>query len=256
MKNMAFLPERYRVLDGFGLKWIAVISMLIDHFGSIVMDGMLAPYKVDGTIFFTADMPFLVRNAMAIKDVCDILGSVAFPIFCFLVGEGFVHTHNRLKYGALVGAFALLSEIPFDLAHYQTWCCFTMQNVLFTLCIGIFTLYAIGLIEDKWTAVTASRVALTAAAVIAGGALAYLVRGEYVFLGVLAMSLFYLLRNSWWRFAAFAPLMVASPWALAAAVPLLLYNGKRGRGSKYFFYVFYPAHFLVFWGVAQLLAHR
>jgi hypothetical protein len=40
---------------------------------------------------------------------------------------------------------------------------------------------------------------------------------------------------------------------LFAAIPMLMYNGERGKGSKYFFYVFYPAHIYILYTIAWLL---
>ena len=79
------------------------------------------------------------------------------------------------------------------------------------------------------------------------GAAAFAVRSEYVFLGTLSAALFYLLRSAGvWRLAGLLPLLIASPWVLLCAPLLLLYSGERGRrGGKYFFYIFYPAHFLL-----------
>lgn len=244
-------------LSGFTLKRIAIVSMLIDHIGSVVIDGVVAPYRTAEGFLFTADMPFLVKYSMYIRDVCEALGSVAFPIFCFLIAEGFLHTRDRVKYGLRLGLFALLSEIPYDLAHYQSLWSFRLQNVLFTLCVGVFTLVVLGLAERRFTGWSVGRVGLTLLIAAAGMGLAFLLRGEYVFLGVAAIVLLYLLRDAgWFRLLGFAPLLVASPWILLALIPVVLYSGQRGRGSKYFFYVFYPAHFLVLAGLAWLLAQR
>ena len=85
--------------------------------------------------------------------------------------------------------------------------------------------------------------------------LAYLVRGEYVFLGVLAVALMYLLRERGkLRLLGLVPLLIASPWILLAVPLLMAYDGSRGKGNKWFFYVFYPAHFLVLAGLAQFAA--
>lgn len=245
------------IFSSFALKRVAIISMIIDHFASVVMDGVIAPYRNGGLITFTADMPFMVRNAYVIDSVCDVLGSIAFPIFCFLLAEGFIHTRSRVKYAARVGIFALISEIPFDLAHYQKLWCFDLQNVMFTLCVSLFTLLAVSLIEEKYAGDKARRLVFTALAIVAGMGLAFLLRGEYVFLGVLTVSLLYLLRDAgYYRLLGFAPLLIVSPWILLALPFVFFYGGQRGRGSKYFFYVFYPAHFLLFAGIAYLLAGR
>lgn len=249
--------QRFRILDGFTLKWIAIVSMVIDHFGGIIMDGVLAPYRVDGAVYFTADMPWFIRNTPMIKTVCEALGSIAFPIFCFLLVEGFLHTRNRLQYGLRMGLFALISEIPFNLAHSGHIWHPALQNVMFTLCIGIFTLYAIAWAQERLAARRALSVLSVIGITLAGAGLAYLVRSEYVFLGIVCIVLLYVLRsNRYGQLAGFAPLLAASPWILLAVPPICAYNGQRGHGSQYFFYVFYPAHFLLFAGVAALLAGR
>lgn len=246
-----------RGLSGFGLKRIAIISMLIDHFGSIILNGVLAPYYSNGALTLTSDMPFLIRYAPLLKDICEALGRVAFPIFCFLLVEGFRHTRSRVRYGVRMGLFALASEVPFDLAHSGQAFDFGLQNVMFTLCIGIFTLLAMRAVAERFAGRRGMRVLLTGLVIAAGMGLAYLIRSEYVFLGVLTIALIDLLHSRGpWRAAALAPLLIVSPWVLLSLVPLSLYNGQRGRGAQYFFYWFYPAHFLLFAGIATLLANR
>jgi hypothetical protein len=87
-----------------------------------------------------------------------------------------------------------------------------------------------------------------------------------VFMGVA----FYLLRK--YRLAQAALVLVISAlswysskdsasgnfqWLMAfAVIPIFLYNGKRGRGGKYFFYVFYPAHIYLLYCIAWFLNGR
>ena len=242
-------------LSGFGLKRLAVASMVVDHIGSIIMNGLLSPYWQGGYLQLSADMPFLVRHGFQIKAVCEVLGSIGFPLFCFLLSEGFLHTRNRLRYALILGAFALLSEIPFDLAHYQAFWNPTLQNVLFTLCTAAFTLWGISAVETRWKGPPLGLVGLRVAVTAAGMAVALLLRGEYVFLGILAVVLFYLLRDyRWFRLLGLAPLLVVSPWVLLALAPLVLYGETRGQGLKWFFYFFYPSHFLLFAVVAWFLS--
>lgn len=246
---------RKGLLSSFGLKRIAVASMVIDHIGSFLLRALMNPYRVDGGILVGRDSPAALRQLMLGREACDILGSIAFPVFCFLIAEGFLHTRDRLRYGGQMLVFALLSEVPYDLAHYQTVFSPRLQNMMFTLACAILTLLLIRRAEERWQEQKALRWGMTAAAVAAGMAAAYLVRGEYVFLGPLAVSLVYLLRErGMWRIAGLAPLLVASPWTALAVPFLLLYNGERGRGSKWFFYLFYPAHFLAFAALAAVMA--
>lgn len=242
-------------LNGFQIKWIAVISMIFDHFGSIVMDGVIAPYQnADGMLYFTDALPKYVYYAPGIKSFCSAAGAVGFPLFCLLISEGFTHTHNRLSYALRLLLFAVLSEIPYDLAHYGSFCSFKLQNVLFTLSIGVITLMLIAYIEKRFSSKAAIKWLLIALASALGMGAAFAVRSEYVFLGVLTIVLFYLLRDSRFRALSVLPLTVASPFVLLAAPAVYFYNGERGRGSKYFFYIFYPAHFLLFFGLARLFA--
>ena len=101
-------------LDSFQLKWIAIITMLIDHVGAIFFPGNL---------------------------VFRYVGRIAFPIFCFQLVEGFFHTRNIEKYMLRLGIFAIISEIPYDLAFRGNILDFEHQNVFFTLFLGILMLY-------------------------------------------------------------------------------------------------------------------
>ncbi len=241
-------------LSGFALKRIAVASMIVDHVGSIVLRAMMAPYMTGGTLTVNGDSPALLWHLMKAREVCEVLGSIAFPLFCFLMAEGFLHSRDRMGYGLRMGVFALLSEVPFDLAHYGRPLDLRLQNVMFTLTVSIFTLLLIAKAEDRWAEQRAARGGAVALLTLAGAGAAYLFRGEYVFLGVFAVVLFYLLRDKGrLRALGLVPLLVASPWVLLAVPLMLLYSGERGKGSKWFFYCFYPLHFLALAAVAAAI---
>ena len=78
-------------MTSFVLKIIALISMFCDHFGDA----------------FVKHFSFL-----------NLIGRIAFPIFAFQISEGFSHTHNLKNYFIRLGAFALISQIPFSLFNY------------------------------------------------------------------------------------------------------------------------------------------
>lgn len=65
------------------------------------------------------------------------LGRIAFPLFAFLLVEGFVHTGNRKKYAVRMLVFALISEVPFNLMMEHRLFGPFHQNVLWTFLIGI-----------------------------------------------------------------------------------------------------------------------
>ena len=103
-------------LTSFQLKWIAIFSMAVDHTGAL-----------------------LFPEAMWMRGI----GRLAFPIFAFLLTEGFFHTADLYRYLARLGVFALLSEIPYDLALSGTWWNPQRQNVFFTLFISLLLLLAL-----------------------------------------------------------------------------------------------------------------
>ena len=99
--------NRFRILSGSMLKLLAIISMTIDHSAVIlypVIDAMRVPISIGG-------------RAITLYWVMRKLGRLAFPIFCFLISEGYAHTGNKVRYGLRLLIFALVSELPFNLLH-------------------------------------------------------------------------------------------------------------------------------------------
>ena len=119
------------------LKITALITMIIDHYGAI-FQGNIIIYR--------------------------IIGRLAFPIYCFLLVEGYTHTSNIKKYASRLIAFAIISEIPFDLAFFGK-IGFEHQNIFFTLFIGLAAIYFIDNKEGKYS--TNSAFIIIAASVIA-----------------------------------------------------------------------------------------
>ena len=105
------MVERFRVLPESVLKIIAVITMAIDHVGAAI----LFPYV---SYLFQTGAP-QAEEVYQLYWVIRDIGRIAFPIYCFLLTEGFFHTRSRVKYARNLFLFALLSEIPFDLALSQ-----------------------------------------------------------------------------------------------------------------------------------------
>lgn len=240
---MKQIPKK---LSGFALKYIAMVSMLCDHANMLVIRrGFFAPFRgEDGSTLIPQNAPAWLGAVQGVYRVFDVLGHLAFPLYVFLLAEGFTHTRDRKRYFLTLLAFALISEPVFNLAHYEQWTGPALQNVLFTLSLSCLELFVLARIESD-AAERGKRIALYVLTCLVFGAAAFAVRSEYVFLGTLSAALFYLLRSAGvWRLAGLLPLLIASPWVLLCAPLLLLYSGERGRrGGKYFFY--YPAHFLL-----------
>lgn len=124
--------------SGTALKTIACITMLIDHIGaSCIEAGILTPGLDSGTLSRDTLSTYpLYRLDMVLR----FTGRLAFPIFCFLLVEGFVHTHNVKGYLGRLVLFGLLSEVPFDLAFFHTPFDFSAQNVYWTLALGVLAM--------------------------------------------------------------------------------------------------------------------
>ncbi|MFR9066440.1 MAG: TraX family protein [Faecalibacterium prausnitzii] len=108
-----------RTFSGTALKTIACITMLVDHIGaSCIEAGILTPGP--GRRAPSRGTPFPPTRCTGWTWCCAITGRLAFPIFCFLLVEGFVHTHDVKEYVRRLVLFGLLSEVPFDLAFFRT----------------------------------------------------------------------------------------------------------------------------------------
>lgn len=225
-----------KFLDKYGLsqtalKIIAVLSMLIDHSTAVLLDYHHPAY-------------YTLRG----------VGRLAFPIFCFLIVEGYFHTKSVKKYAMRLFAFALISEVPFDLAFKQKFFYIWNNNVFFTLLIGLLCIWAADVLIEK----NKYYIPLAVLAVAAGAFLANYLRTDYGWYGVTLIAVFY-------SFHAFKPLTIVpfslltfyhtdffngkfhiQNWCLLSYIPILLYNGKKGKLKlKYFFYIFYPAHLII-----------
>ena len=117
-------------LSGTALKRIACLSMLLDHIGASLLENGL--FKQGS--FWPGDVQ--------LDGVLRLAGRLAFPIYCFLLVEGFLHTHDFKKYALRMLGFALISEWPFDWAFFSGvyW---GHQNVYFTLLLGLLAMKAL-----------------------------------------------------------------------------------------------------------------
>lgn len=147
MYQSSDLEQRKRGIPGSTIKIIAVVTMLIDHVAAALLTRMLIVnglYEVSVSGDYAEIMRWVSENAVLYYGVnaMRMIGRLGFPIFCFLLVEGFQKTRNIGKYIFRLGLFALISEIPFDLACSGKILEFGYQNVYFTLFIGILSLCA------------------------------------------------------------------------------------------------------------------
>lgn len=211
------------LFNNFTLKMIAIISMLTDHVGCILFP--------DELIF-------------------RAIGRIAFPIFCFLVVEGFFHTRNTWNYLMRLCIFAILSEIPFDLAFFGKVFYLQKQNVFITLALGLCAIFCLEEMTSR------RRFVIPFVSILA---ISYFCNCDYGAGGVLLICMFYETRDNkmiqcllcglilYLFFGAF------ELYGLIAMFPILLYNGKRGPSLKMVFYWFYPVHLLLLFFITRFL---
>lgn len=140
--------NRIQFLSGNSLKVIAVLTMLIDHLCKIVLQWLLSNYW--GAMADNGQMSWERFREIDyfIRFDLQSIGTIAFPLFCFLLAEGFQHTRSKKRYIGLMLAFALISEIPFDIGFFSAYSrmedtfpfYLKYQNVFFTLFLGLLTL--------------------------------------------------------------------------------------------------------------------
>ena len=141
-----------------------------------------------------------------------------------------------------LGGFALVSEVPYDLAFYGKVVELDHQNVFFTLLLGVALMELLKYSKE---------LPLKAVEILLVMASADLLRTDYSFKGILLIALFYLLRENLWIKTVCGALWnflwngSIQGYGALAMIPIALYNGERGKSMKYFFYMFYPAHLLV-----------
>ncbi len=235
------IPEKFKIFNGSMLKTLAVITMFIDHFALVVLYwGIIYPNVpiVEGTDLYRVYELYMV---------CRSIGRLAFPLFCFLLIESFIHTSNRKKYVLRLAIFALISEIPFNLAVAFTPFTLEYQNVFFTLLIGLLTIWAMEKLEEKMPV-------LMIIPVFMGCLLAGLIQCDYKYRGIILIVLLYIFRHYRLFQVIAGGISLYLEWeAIFAFIPISLYNGKKGWNMKYFTYIFYPAHLLVLYFIARLL---
>lgn len=213
--------------SGSTIKIIAIISMVIDHTGSVFVNDKLYP---------------------ELYQVMRGIGRIAFPIFCFLLVQGFIHTSNVKKYILRLAVLALISEIPFDLAFFNQIYYWKHQNVFFTLLIGLFVLVGMKFYEKK----TAGQIFVF----LLGAIVAISLQTDYSIGGILLMALLYRFRSLQIERISTViifNILMGQLWGICSIPFIELYNGKRGMRVKYLFYGFYPFHLMMIYVISKYL---
>lgn len=238
-------------ITSFTLHMVAMVLMLCDHLWATVIPG---------------------------NDWLTDIGRIAFPLFAFMIVEGYFHTRSMKKYVGRLFVFALISEIPFNLVMGSSLFYPLHQNVLWTFLLAVFLIWLNELAKKKgklWLRLITCIGTLCLAFVL--GLVTFV---DYHYAGVLTVLVFYFFRGrKWWQFVGQAVclyyinveilsgfyyevdvfghtvIIVRQAFALLALLPIWLYRGKQGPYNmliKNVYYWFYPAHLLVL-GLIRML---
>ena len=229
--------KKYQILDGTTLKLIAMISMVFDHAGDMFFPDVMWP---------------------------RMIGRLAMPIFSFFIAEGFSHTRDKKKYLCRLGIFALISEIPFDLA-FEGRVGLGHQNTMLSFFLAVVALMLYDWIQggtkSEVNHASIGKTILGVIAVAAIAALSLLLRADYTIFAVIAVFLFYVLRQKHPLVrtgvgVAFLALTRTVGYYCTTGlsfIPLAMYNGKKGKGLKWLFYGFYPGHLLLLAAIKHIM---
>ena len=229
--------KKYQILDGTTLKLIAMISMVFDHAGDMFFPDVMWP---------------------------RMIGRLAMPIFSFFIAEGFSHTRDKKKYLCRLGIFALISEIPFDLA-FEGRVGLGHQNIMLSFFLAVVALMLYDWIQggtkSEENHASIGKTVLGVIAVAAIAALSLLLRADYTIFAVIAVFLFYVLlqKHPLVRTGvgvAFLALTRTVGYYCTTGlsfIPLAMYNGKKGKGLKWLFYGFYPGHLLLLAAIKHIM---
>lgn len=235
-------------LNGMQMKVIAVLAMLTDHIGAVFLSDYVSPFWMGSYRVSFMAAGIVGKFTVGAYYCCRAVGRLAFPLFCFLLVEGFVHTKNRTKYLLRMLVFAFISEVPFDLAFYQQPFYYDKQNVFFTLFAGLLALCFIEWLTDREKVKQVIATLISVSVIILLLFVVNEVNTDYSVKGVLLIICLYLFKKHGVMQAVSGALLLNDKKALLAFIPIYLYNGERGncgRLMKYGFYIFYPLHLLI-----------
>lgn len=205
------------------------------------------------------------------------IGRIAFPVFAFMIVEGYFHTHNLRRYLLRIFVWALLTEIPFNLMYAGSMFYPYHQNVLWTFLISLLLIILIEKSKSRLHPVLAALASV--GIVILGFIFGFAAMVDYYGVGILTVFVFYFFRKRDWKsllgqflclyilnvqllggyyyevqILGFEIELVQQGFALLALIPIWLYQGRQGIRNKFFqysCYAFYPAHMLILFIVRE-----
>ena len=223
-------------LNSAQMKYIAFVSMFIDHFNKAIITPKLN-YQ---------------QPLVFISSLFDIIGRIAFPIFAFMIVEGFYKTNSKWKYLRNLLIFAVISEIPYDMFQSKVFINNRSQNIMWALALGLFTLIIVDKLKEKiknkyiWIFISVIIVAINAI-------LATLLSFDYDYYSIIIIFILYIFYDKRFVGSLLSYLVIIKEvYAILGFAIINLYNGEKGRQNKLFNYLFYPVHLFIF-GICRFI---
>ena len=230
-----------KILPQEALKLIACLTMLIDHIGAVLLPSV---------------------------QILRVVGRISFPLYCFLLVEGYNHTRNLKKYFNRMFIGCLLAEIPYDLA-FRGALTLEKQSVMITLLLGLAMVHIITRLQEP---------SFSPLVILVFYFIADWTQCDYGGNGILMIALFMFFRdrsdrNVLWTLLLtsicllipsslfrIGPIVLPAQLFGVAAMPfIIMYSGQRwGSSSKAsalsqkVFYLFYPIHLAILWLIQKL----
>jgi len=224
-------------ISAFGLKIIALITMIVDHVACI-----------------------FVKNKMLFQAMRGV-GRLSFPLYAFLIVEGFINTSNRIKYAIRLLVFAVISEVPYDMVFGGAFVNMSKSNVFFTLLLGLLAVWGMEIASEnkmvffkksaKNCSKNGAQLIMNVLSVGIPCCVAHIVNSSYSYAGVLLIVCFYVFRkyyigklvsNLFFNIGMFGGIQWAGSFAI---IPIIFYNGLSGnKRFKWLFYMVYPVHLI------------
>ena len=231
---------------------IAMFAMLIDHIGFVLIkNGKL--YGYDAALYENAVSLAAAKPWLMLYTICRMIGRISFPLYAFLIVEGFRKTNNVFKYILRILILAIISELPYDLMIFNKCLssdCLMLQNVLFTYFIGLLMLLCVRAVNSI------SEILSVVPAVLAAVA-CYFLKTDYWLEGIILIYVYYMFRydlNVKCLLALIIIFLMSVQryygFGVLSVFFIYFYDGQKGfLDLKRLHYLFYPLHMLILYGI-------
>ena len=214
-----------------------------------------------------------VEAMTPLGQIMHIIGRLTIPTMCFFIAEGFKHTSNRKKYLGRMVTFWIITIIPFYIFFHETY--EYRQNIIFDLMLGLMMLMVLEHKKfKKWQKVVLAILIFVVSATVGGWVIVpilfiltfyygkdFKTKAKWICIITITLVAFLVVAtslNQIYHFSKYDWFWYEELYLLGFMLPLLLlkhYNGEKGPNiGRYFFYFFYPAHFLVLAGIKAAVA--